>query len=41
MRVMLQARVLWTTVSDNTTDFTIDCMTLEVISKAVLVEMMG
>jgi hypothetical protein len=41
MRVMLQARDLWTTVSVGTIDYTEDCMALEVISKAMPVEMMG
>jgi hypothetical protein len=40
MHVMLQARDLWTTVSVGTTDYAEDCMALEVISKAVSVEMM-
>jgi hypothetical protein len=41
MRVMLQARGLWTAVSDGTDDFTEDRMALEVISKAVPPELMG
>ncbi|KAG8070343.1 hypothetical protein GUJ93_ZPchr0006g45518 [Zizania palustris] len=41
MRVMLQARGLWTTMSDGTSDYTEDRMALEVLSKAVPPEMMG
>jgi hypothetical protein len=41
MRVMLQARGLWSAVSEGTSDYTEDRMALEVISKAVPVEMMG
>jgi hypothetical protein len=39
--VMLQARSLWTTANEGTSDYTEDHMGLEVISKAVPVEMMG
>ncbi|WVZ75292.1 hypothetical protein U9M48_023362 [Paspalum notatum var. saurae] len=41
MRVMLQARGLWITVSLGTNNLTEDRMALEVLSKAVPVEMMG
>jgi hypothetical protein len=41
MRVMLLARGLWGAVSEGTSDYTEDRMALEVISKAVPVEMMG
>jgi hypothetical protein len=41
MRVMLQARDLWTVVSVETTDYAEDRMAMEVISKAVAVNMMG
>jgi hypothetical protein len=41
VRVMLQARGLWSAVSEDTSDYTEDRMALEVISKAVPVEMMG
>ena len=41
MRVMLQARGLWTAVSDDTDDFAEDRMALEVITKAVPLELMG
>ncbi|WVZ58489.1 hypothetical protein U9M48_008761 [Paspalum notatum var. saurae] len=41
MRVMLQARGLWIAVSVGTNDLTEDRMALEVLSKAVPVEMMG
>ncbi|WVZ49440.1 hypothetical protein U9M48_000802, partial [Paspalum notatum var. saurae] len=41
MRVMLQARGLWITVSLGSDDVTEDRMALEVISKAVPTEMMG
>jgi hypothetical protein len=41
MRMMLQARGLWSAVSEGTSDYTEDRMALEVISKAVPVEMMG
>jgi uncharacterized membrane protein YgcG len=41
MHVMLQARGLWDAVNAGTTDYTEDCMALEVISKAVPPEMMG
>jgi hypothetical protein len=40
MHVMLQARGLWSTVSDGKLDYTEDHMALEVISKVVPVEMM-
>jgi hypothetical protein len=35
MHVMLQARGLWTTVSEGASDYTEDRMALEVIAKAV------
>ncbi|KAJ1257158.1 hypothetical protein BS78_K195100 [Paspalum vaginatum] len=41
MRVMLQARGLWLPVTLGTNDVTEDRMALEVLSKAVLTEMMG
>jgi hypothetical protein len=41
LRIMLQARGLWATVSDGTTDFMEDRMALEVIVKAVPPEMLG
>jgi hypothetical protein len=41
MRIMLQARGLWAVVSDGTTDFMEDRMALEVIAKAVPLEMLG
>jgi hypothetical protein len=41
MCVMLQARGLWSAVSEGTSDYTEDRMALKVISKAVPVEMMG
>ncbi|KAG8082876.1 hypothetical protein GUJ93_ZPchr0014g46611 [Zizania palustris] len=41
MRVMLQARGLWTAVSDGTSDYTEDRMALEVLTKVVPPEMMG
>jgi hypothetical protein len=41
MRVMLQARGLWLTVSVGTDDYTEDLMALEVLTKAVQPELMG
>jgi hypothetical protein len=41
MRVMLQARGLWDVVIVGTTDYTEDCLALEVIAKAVPPELMG
>jgi hypothetical protein len=41
MWVMLQARGMWTAVSDDPIDFIEDRMSLDVISKVVPVEMMG
>jgi hypothetical protein len=41
MRVMLQARGLWDAVIVGTTDYTEDRLALEVIAKAVLLELMG
>jgi hypothetical protein len=41
MWVMLQARGMWTAVSDDPIDFIKDRMSLDVISKVVPVEMMG
>jgi hypothetical protein len=41
MWVMLQARGMWTTVSEGTSGYSEDHLVLEVISKAVPVEMMG
>jgi hypothetical protein len=41
MHVMLQARDLWSAVSEGMSDYTEDHMTLEVISKAMWSEMMG
>jgi hypothetical protein len=41
MRVMLHARGLWIAVSKGTSDFMEDRVALEVISKAVPVELMG
>jgi hypothetical protein len=41
MHVMLQARGLWTTVSEGAPDYTEDRMALEVIAKAVPPEMLG
>jgi hypothetical protein len=41
MHVVVQARGFWTTVSARTINYTEDHMVMEVISKAVPVEMMG
>jgi cyclopropane fatty-acyl-phospholipid synthase-like methyltransferase len=41
MRVMLQARGLWLTVSVGTDDYTEDRMAFKVLTKAVLQELMG